>query len=307
MSNKRFTTTPSSSIADSVTLAKIEEYDEYLNSEKRVDFTRWKKFTSSGATTTYLERKKPNPDSKLPETLMTGTLPGTLNENMFGLVSPTLESMRIKASYLNDFSAAAVLATIVEPTVAEPLRSVVIKWMEIDIPGASIGIVRNRDYVYLESTGILCLKNGRRVGYHLLHSVNFPQTSDLLSRVRGNMSLCGVFSQAEPGQTDCRGTGVMDPGGDMIRVMAVVGMIQATMAVNQGVKIRKVFKKLSFITPDLELSQRKVSFCVKCLLDTNMDTLEAARQQFVYSENIQLRNIEFSLLSSGSDATIAST
>ncbi|EEY63210.1 uncharacterized protein PITG_15436 [Phytophthora infestans T30-4] len=107
---------------------------------------------------------------------------------MFGLVNPTLEAMRIKASYLNDFSAAAVLATVVEPTVDEPFLSTVVKWMEIDIPGASIGAVRNRDYVYVESTGLTSLRNGDRVGFHLMHSVNFPQTHELPSRVRGNIT-----------------------------------------------------------------------------------------------------------------------
>ncbi|KAE8996014.1 hypothetical protein PR003_g20136 [Phytophthora rubi] len=336
-------------LADELVLAKFEEYEEHLNNQKQVDLNRWKKFTKSGPTTTYLERKNSNPDSKLSALLMVGPLPGTLDENMFGLVSPTIEAMRIKTSYLNDFSAAAALATIIEPTEEQPFRSVVIKWMEIDIPGASIGLVRNRDYVYLESSGILRLKNGERVGYHLFHSVSFPQAHELPNRVRGNMSFCGIFHQEGPDRTDCRGTGIMDPGGDMIRVMAVMGMVQATMAglkyaycgqmkklawllelkhaqaKERGTPVAepecvtcmkhlkpsklsdfrrsnstcklcfgalcgtcKISKKLSFITPDLELAQRKVNFCVKCLVEaTRLDTLEAARQQFVYKKPVK--------------------
>ncbi|EGZ23075.1 hypothetical protein PHYSODRAFT_478967 [Phytophthora sojae] len=379
MSNKRFTVNPFEEltltdedraqlidIADALVLAKVEEYEEYLNSDKQVDLNRWKKFTSSGATTTYLERKKSNPESNMPETLMTGPLPGSLDEIMFGLISPTLEAIRIKASYLNDFSAAAVLATIIEPTPDELFRSVLVKWMEIDIPGASLGIVRNRDYVYLESSGVMHTKSGERVGYHLFHSVNFPQTHKLPSRIRGNMSLSCIFHQEGPDKTDCRGTGIMDPGGDMIRVMAVMGMVQATMAglkysycgqmkklawlleqkhaefrekgvpetgsecvtCSKHIKASrfgksssscklcfgalcgscKVSKKLTFIAPDLELSQRKVSFCVKCLLEaTKVDTLEAARQQLVFRENVQLRSYGLSVGSSGSEATITST
>ncbi|KAG6608979.1 E3 ubiquitin-protein ligase HERC6 [Phytophthora cinnamomi] len=217
-------------ISNTLVHAKLEEYEEHLNNAKRVDLIRWKKFANSGATTSYLERKKSNPESNLPELLMVGPLPGTLDENMFGLMNPTLESMRIKASYLNDFSAGAVLDTIVWPTVDEPFQSVVVKWMEIDIPGASIGIVRNRDYVFLESSGILSMKNGERVGYHLFHSVNFPQTHKLPSRIRGNMSLCAIFHQEGPDRTDCRGTGIMDPGGELIRILGVMGMVQATLA-----------------------------------------------------------------------------
>ncbi|EGZ23069.1 hypothetical protein PHYSODRAFT_251221 [Phytophthora sojae] len=113
MSTKRFTANPFDEltlttedcaklieVADSIMLAKVEEYEEYLNDDKRVDARRWKKFTNSGATTCYLQRKKANPKSNMVEALMVGPLPGTLDENMFGLISPTLESIRIKASYL---------------------------------------------------------------------------------------------------------------------------------------------------------------------------------------------------------------
>ncbi|KAG6958130.1 hypothetical protein JG687_00009571 [Phytophthora cactorum] len=337
MSNRRFTVNPFGEltlanedraklleITDALVHAKFEEYEEHLQNEKRVDLARWKKFKTAGATTTYLE----------------SPLPGTLDENMFGLVNPTLESMRIKASYLNDFSAGAVLATVVEPTEEEPFRSVVVKWMEIDIPGASVGIVRNRDYIYVESSGILRLQNGERVGYHLFHSVNFPETCELPGRVRGNMSLCAIFHQEGSDRTDCFGTGIMDPKGDMIRMMAVAGMVQATMAglmkklawlleqkhadmrersapvvkpvcmtcskPTTGSKMKigkasstcklcfgalcgscKVSKKLSFISPDLELAHRRVTFCVRCLMEASwLDTLEAARHQFVYKQPI---------------------
>ncbi|KAG6608905.1 uncharacterized protein IUM83_12927 [Phytophthora cinnamomi] len=135
MDNQRFTINPFGEltlsahdraklvdIADTLVMAKFEEYEEHLNNEKRVDLVRWKKFTKSGPTTMYLERKKSSPNSKLPALLMVGPLPGSLDENMFGIVNPTIEAMRIKSSYLKDFSAAAVLATIVEPTVDDPFR-----------------------------------------------------------------------------------------------------------------------------------------------------------------------------------------
>ncbi|KAE8987976.1 hypothetical protein PR002_g21902 [Phytophthora rubi] len=83
MSNKRFTVNPFAdltltdkdraelvNISEALVQTKLEEYENYLNNEKRVDLNRWKKFASSGATTSYLERKKSNPESKLPELLM---------------------------------------------------------------------------------------------------------------------------------------------------------------------------------------------------------------------------------------------
>ncbi|KAI9910902.1 hypothetical protein PsorP6_010387 [Peronosclerospora sorghi] len=353
-------------ITDAIILEKFEEYEEHLAKCKRVDLLRWKNLEKSGPLTSYIERKCCNPNSKLPNMLMVGSLPGSLDENMFGIVNPTIEAMRIKTSYLKDFSAAAVLATIVEPTVDDPFRSVVVKWMEIDIPLASLGIVRNRDYVYIESTGILTLRNGDRVGYHLLHSASFPEAPELPNRVRGNMSFGGIFHQEAPDQTDIRETGIMDPRGDMIQSMAIAGMVQATMAglkyshcsqmkklallleqrqtaaresgtpacrpfcirCTKGVKSSrfggpmntcklcfkavcsscKIAKKLSFIAPDLTLVPRKVTFCVKCILEaTQMDTQEAARKQFVYKKCISFTPMSGFVSASDSSETIMSS
>ncbi|CEG35614.1 START-like domain [Plasmopara halstedii] len=333
-------------IAHELVMTKLPEYQKHISNQRYVDQVRWKKLQRDGNTMTYLERKNASPETKLPALLMVGPLPGSLDENMFGLVSPTLEAMRIKSSYLRDFYDAAVLATIVEPSVEEPFRSLVVKWIEIDVPGASIGFVRNRDYVYLESTGILRLPNGERVGYHLLHSVNFPQTHELPNRVRGNLSFCGLFHEDSLDRTDCYGTGIMDPRGDMISILGVLGMVQVTMAglkysyCGQMKKLTwlleqkqmeakeqsyivlqsecvtcqknvkgfvfgkshktcklcfgvlctscKIPKKLNFITLDLDMVQRKVTFCAKCLIQaTRMDSEEAARMQFVYKYQVQ--------------------
>ncbi|KAI9895509.1 hypothetical protein PsorP6_019648 [Peronosclerospora sorghi] len=353
-------------ITDAIILEKFEEYEEHLAKSKQVDLLRWKKIDKSGPLTSYIERKCYNPNSKLPNMQMVGPLPGSLDENMFGIVNPTIEAMRIKTSYLKDFSAAAVLATIVEPTVDDPFRSVVVKWMEIDIPLASLGIVRNRDYVYIECTGIMLLKNGDRVGYHLFHSADFPETPELPNRVRGNMSFCAIFHQEVPDQTDIRGTGIVDPGGDMIRAVVIAGMGQMTTAglkysycaqmkklawlleqrqaaaretgfpplkpvcttCKKDVKSSRfgrairtcklcfnalcssctISKRLNFITPDLALVQRKVTFCVKCILEaTQMDTQEAAREQFVYKQCVSFFPMSgFVSASDSSETTMSS-
>ncbi|TDH73863.1 hypothetical protein CCR75_007414 [Bremia lactucae] len=356
MSSRRFTSNPFGElqlssvdrtklleIADALVQLKVEEYKQYIKTKKNIDMACWKRFSSAGPVTTFTERKSSSSAVNMISTLMVGPLVGTLDEVMFGLASPTLESMRVKASYLHDFSAAAILATIVEPTVEDPFRSVVVKWAELDIPGASIGFLQNRDYVFVESTGILHDSGGERIGYHLLHSVNFPQTLERQGRIRGNLALCGIFRQEGSDRTDCRGTSIINPRGDIIPSIAMARMVHATMAgikytycgrmkkivwlldqkhgkrielgaplslwdpvcvtcsksikstrlrnisrmcnLCYGVLCRscKVMKKLTFISPDLELTQSKLSFCVKCLVEANrLDTVEAARYQFVY-------------------------
>ncbi|KAE8904510.1 hypothetical protein PF005_g2780 [Phytophthora fragariae] len=165
--------------------------------------------------------------SKLPAILSVVRVEGKLDDMMYGVVNPTLEEMRIKASYVHDFDGAAVLSTIVEPTVDEPFNSVVVKWLEMDLPLRRTGIVQNRDYVYLECTGFVRMANGDRAGYHFLHSIDFPQIPKLSDRVRGDMSICGFFRQVGPNVIDVCKTGLMDPAGDMIRMLAVPVMTEA--------------------------------------------------------------------------------
>lgn len=62
-------------IAHDLVVAKFAEYQEHINNQKYVDQARWKKYSKDGNTMMYLERKKSNPESKLPALLMVGPLP----------------------------------------------------------------------------------------------------------------------------------------------------------------------------------------------------------------------------------------
>ncbi|EGZ14424.1 hypothetical protein PHYSODRAFT_506063 [Phytophthora sojae] len=262
---------------------------------------------------------------------------------MFGLVSPTLEAMRVKASYVDDFSGAAVLDSIVEPSLDEPFQALIVKWMEVDIPFASTNLVKNRDYVYVDATGFIRWRDGERLAYHLMHSVSFPKTPDLPNRVRGNMSALAFWRQVGPNTMELFGTAVMDPGGDMIKRIAVPNMAgvffctlkyaycgqmkklnfmldkkyaesklhgapnRKNICVTCSAPITgrrlgdfgksnstcklcfgfvchacKIVRKLSFVDPDLLLSQRKVTFCTACISEvTSMSALDVARAQLL--------------------------
>ncbi|KAE9297612.1 hypothetical protein PF008_g23696 [Phytophthora fragariae] len=63
------------------------------------------------------------------------------------------------------------------------------------------------------------------MGYHLLHSVNFPQTHALLSRVRGNLSIVGLWRQVGSNYMEMYATGVMDPvDSGLVRKLVVPNM-----------------------------------------------------------------------------------
>jgi hypothetical protein len=345
-------------IASSILDSNLSRYEEFINVDKgRVDPEQWKLIKSKDNTKVFQEKATgasrntvPLPQAsgsstELPSLLCVGTTVGEMEDMMFGVVNPTLEIMRIKASYVDDLSGAAVLANIIEPTVENPFNSLVVKWMEMDIPLQSMGLVRNRDYIYVEATGFVHLANGEKVGYHILHSVNFPETHDLPNRVRANLSICGFFRQVRPNASEIFVTGLMDPGGDMIRMLVVPTMANASLSAlkyahcGQMKKLQymlekryteakelgtpnrehvcvtcntqitnrrlgdfgktdatcklcfgfvchgcKIQRKLSFVTPDLLLAQRKVTFCAVCLNDAvRAPAADAARAQMVTS------------------------
>jgi hypothetical protein len=343
-------------LVGSILDANIARYEEFLFKEHcRIDPEHWKLVKSRDNTKVYSERNYgssrvgpqipsingQSPD--LPSLLCFGTAVGDMEDMMFGVINPTLEIMRIKASYVDDISGAAVLSTLTEPSLEDPFKSLVVKWMEFDLPFQSVGLVRNRDYIYVEGTNVVSLSNGEKVGYHILHSVNFPETHDLPGRVRANTSICGIFRQVRPNACEIYVTGLMDPGGDMIRKLVVPNMATAflstlkyahcgqmkklawmlekryTEAKELGTPNRelvcvtcsspitsrrlgdfgksnstcklcfghvchncKIMKKLSFVTPDLLLAQRKVTFCAVCVNEAmKAPASEAARAQIL--------------------------
>ncbi|KAK1940785.1 hypothetical protein P3T76_007491 [Phytophthora citrophthora] len=345
--------------------ANISRYEEFLFKEHcRIDPNHWKLVKSRDNTKVYSERNYgasrvgpqiPGASSDLPSLLCFGAAVGDLEDMMFGVVNPTLEIMRIKASYVDDISGAAVLSTITEPSLEDPFKSLVVKWMEFDLPFQSVGLVRNRDYIYAEATNIVHLSNGEKVGYHILHSVNFPETHDLPGRVRANTSICGIFRQVRPNACEIYVTGLMDPGGDMIRKLVVPNMATAFLSTlkyahcgqmkklawmlekryaeakelgtpnrelvcvtcscpitsrrigdfgksNSTCKLCfghvchncKISKKLSFVTPDLLLAQRKVTFCAVCVTEAmKAPAGEAARAQILVTNGGHSKSIPY--------------
>ncbi|TYZ51437.1 hypothetical protein PybrP1_004103, partial [[Pythium] brassicae (nom. inval.)] len=109
-----------------------------------------------------------NPTAELPALIICGTIKGKLDDAVFGYVSPTLDWMRIKTLYVDGKLARST----------------------------------NRDFVYMKSAGVDALFNGERVGYHLMHSVQFPETPDLDSALRGNASTRGIYRQRTESSVD---------------------------------------------------------------------------------------------------------
>ncbi|RLN91981.1 hypothetical protein BBJ28_00022492 [Nothophytophthora sp. Chile5] len=144
---------------------------------------------------------------ELPVLQLVGSVPGSLDDALFGALGATTESMRVKSAYEHDNTTnCAVLATITAPSTDHPFRSLTIKWLEQG--GSSpdhrrshplhypISLPRE-DLVFLEATGTTTLSTGERVAFQLRHSVHFPQTLARHNVQRGNMSTCLLFREGD--------------------------------------------------------------------------------------------------------------
>lgn len=265
-------------LANNIILTNIGHYDTFVAGRRKVDPRRWKKVKAREQLTVFAERPETArvaegngeiSGSGLPLVLCVGTMEGKLDDLIYGLMSEDLEAMRINASYCDQLSGAAVLDTIVGPSLEEPLQTLIVKWMELDIPLSSTNLVKNRDYVYVEGTGFLRDALGERLGYHLLHSVSFPQTHELPNRVRGSLSIIGFWRQSGPNTMGIYATGVFDPCGDMIRKLAVPSMAKAFLS---SVKYSYCgqMKKLTFMLEKAYADSKqhgvpnKRNICVTC-------------------------------------------
>ncbi|KAE9334586.1 hypothetical protein PF008_g13896 [Phytophthora fragariae] len=94
--------------------------------------------------------------------------------------------------------------------------------MKMKLPLHTSGLVKNRDFVYMEATGVVQLGHGGdRIGYHLMHSVHFPQTVNRPHKVRGRLSVCSFFRQTSPDTVEHYSSGTIDPGGVIPRALLV--------------------------------------------------------------------------------------
>ncbi|KAG2850543.1 hypothetical protein PC129_g18265 [Phytophthora cactorum] len=267
----------------------IRTYEHFLLDENsQVDDNRWKFMYQKDDVKSYAERagfsvREPGMEScprprslssctsELPIVLGTGSIEGSLDDTIYGFVCPTLDVMRIKTSYVQDtMYRACVLATLVEPTTEDPFRSVSIKWVEKGQPFHVRAVIKNRDFVYMESTSARFLRNGERVGYQLVHSVQFPETPARDSAICGNMSMTAIYRQRDNNVVDVFIKGFLNPAGGLTRSIITRSAAKALLSVSKNVHCAQM-KKLAWSirqrcpTMQERHAQEDSAVCVSCL------------------------------------------
>ncbi|KAE8903127.1 hypothetical protein PF005_g21688 [Phytophthora fragariae] len=273
-------------LVDDFVMGYFQKYENFVAVDNRqVNKQRWKHFKSKDDLHVYKDMKPWSSDedavptkSDMPVVLRVGTVLGRLDDLMFGCVNPTLDVMRIRASYVHDVHIGAVLCPVIEPSKEEPFRSLIVKWLTLDNPFESTNLIKTRDFVYIEATGILHFASGDRVGYHLKHSIEFPQTKPQPNVIRAKMSYCSFFRQIHTNVIDMFGTSTMVPGGDIRRFISIRVATDALLSTANLVFCGQM-KKLSWMLQQqrsVGLQRERNKNCVMC----NKSTASGIRGTF---------------------------
>lgn len=255
------------------TLAQYHEHA--VVSREAVDELRWKKVRQKDDIRVYKERSLKKQHSlsssngglltsmlqgrstelasygdSVPVLMSVGTIEGDLDDVMFGVLNPTTEAMRIKSTYADEgFLDGSVLATLLQPTREDPLRSLTLRWCVKRNPLIMTPIVRMRDVVYIESTGVAYTKSSERIGYQLFHSVELPGVRELTDEyqlVRANVSICFLYRQKTPDTVDVFMRGVLNPLGDVRPSVSVISTAEALVSVSTNIHVAQM-KKLTWL------------------------------------------------------------
>jgi hypothetical protein len=229
-------------VASVIVDAAVEDFERLRLDNNGFADKRWKPIKRKAGVMLYEDRsmresiKRESTLSELPpmsgiRPLMAfGTTRGELNELMFGLLNPTREEMLAKSACTGDYlTDCAELASIISPTPSNPLRSLQVKWSLIGRGPMFVSVVvRPRDFVYLESTGIALDSQGEHVGYNLRHSVEVPGVRELHDHqiVRANISFCRLFRQKREGLIEVFMTGCVDAMGYRYPIYTTIVMTQ---------------------------------------------------------------------------------
>uniref|UniRef100_K3W6C2 FYVE-type domain-containing protein n=1 Tax=Globisporangium ultimum (strain ATCC 200006 / CBS 805.95 / DAOM BR144) TaxID=431595 RepID=K3W6C2_GLOUD len=189
--------------------------------------------------------------------LMFGTIPGCLNDVMYGVLSPTADDMLLKSAYLEDnYLHCSVLASIMRPTPESPFRDMSVKWAVRGHPLLLGPFTRKRDAVYVESVGYAQTPNGECIGYQANYSVDLPGARELLDLnfVRAKVQYCSVFRQRTPKTVEVYSRGFIQPNGSAPLYLGVA--MSADIAVSMARTVHcSEMKKLTRL---LRLTRREV-------------------------------------------------
>jgi hypothetical protein len=200
-------------LTENFVLANIQEYLDISDNVRKTGRTprEWRELRHKDGIRVYTQRSKrgadpDTPEPTVPSLLLFGTIQGNLHDVMYAVSASNDEDIKVKAKFVQDgIVDAKVLCEVVRPTVEDPYQHVNVTWRLYAVPD-------NRDYICVEASGVAITTEGESVGYHIAHSVGFPQLPPFQNAdvERGNLSVCALYRQRAPNSVECYVHGFFD-------------------------------------------------------------------------------------------------
>jgi hypothetical protein len=231
------------SLLHTVVDATLEERQRFVRHDKRVlDKKLWKAVKRRDDISVYkrigseppvmrgrrrISQRQPaeNYQWRMPKMIAVGTIAGSLDDIMYGIVAPDAASMIVKSSYVNnEIVDGAVLHEIRGASHEDPFHFTGLKWMVKAHTHSLNTMVWPRDFVFVESTGVRTFRDGSRMGFHAMHSVDHPHCQDLEFHgiVRSQLSSCYLYFQRDPGTVEVYMMSYVEPGGNAPEAVGVM-------------------------------------------------------------------------------------
>lgn len=154
---------------------------------------------------------------------LVGDMPGRMENAVVSVVTKTREEMALVHVFLHGDVADSNLLCVMEgPTAANPLHFLGYKWLVKKSPCGRL--IKHRDTVYLEYTGVTRNKRGEQIGFLLNESVDVPSFPEMPERncVRSLNSVQFLMRQKSENVVEVFMTGVVEPSGNIPKILTTM-------------------------------------------------------------------------------------
>ncbi|GMF52383.1 unnamed protein product [Phytophthora fragariaefolia] len=135
--------------------------------------------------------------TKIPVMICTATMPGTLEDAMYGSYVDDAASFRRRSAYEQDLADdIGMLAAFDRPSQKDPFQFMGLTWVLHSFPGLG-AVVKPRDFLLLQRIGMSRTSQGELIGFTITQSVPHRDVPELSQYdiIRGKMSMCTIYRQ----------------------------------------------------------------------------------------------------------------
>uniref|UniRef100_M4C639 FYVE-type domain-containing protein n=1 Tax=Hyaloperonospora arabidopsidis (strain Emoy2) TaxID=559515 RepID=M4C639_HYAAE len=174
--------------------------------------------------------------------LLTGFDHGRVEDAMSAVVTESQHDFALAVKFKHqDVADCAILKTLEPPTQAEPYHYLGFKFFVRKSPTEG-HLLKHRHSIYLEYSGLTHSSKGEQLGFHLMHSVELAQFTDLndYNSIRALQSTRYLYRQKSANLVDVFMLGNMDISGRVFKPLATMFTVDIFFGVTRLLELAEV-------------------------------------------------------------------